>query len=601
MPVPLAIAKTILEGFNRHYRLFREISAAAKGRFERAEWQAVREAQTARIQFYDMRVAEAVDAVCRQYPRAAVDESLWPDIKLRYIAILYGHKQPECAETFYNSVACRVLHRQYYHNEYIFWRPAISTEHLDGDQPTYRCYYPRGDRLQAALREAVASFALACPWEDLDRDISWVARSMQDHLGDDTGRKPGEPRAPGEFVRHPNFQLQVLGSLFYRNKAAYLVGKIVNGHGETPFVIPILRRESGALYLDTVCMKPEHIGRIFSLARAYFMADMEIPSAYVGFLRSLMPTRQAADLYTMVGLQKQGKTLLYRDLNHHLRHSSDEFVIAAGTRGMVMLVFTLPSYPYVFKVIRDWFQPPKEGDASKVRAAYLLVKNHDRVGRMADTLEYQHVAFPIARFSPELLAELERLAPSAVERDGDQIVIKHLWVERRMVPLDLYLKGATDEEAEAALKEYGQAIRELATANIFPGDLLLKNFGVTRYGKVVFYDYDEIGYLTDYNFRRLPEADDDEDTRGGDWFSVDERDVFPEQFPTFLLPPGKPRQIFMKHHRDLADPAFWIAAQEHCRRGEQGDVFPYPEDIRFERRFSGPVSAVLPRPSESQV
>jgi len=570
MTQPLEIARTILEGFDRHYRLFREISAAAKLRFERADWAAGRAADIDRIQFYDRRVAEAVGAVQSRFPDAARDESLWPEVKRRYIALLHDHQQPECAETFYNSVACRVLDRKYYRNEYIFWRPAVSTEHLVGSEPTYRCFYPGARDLVDVLREIVESFALALPWEDLERDLARVRRLIDE-------------RFPKGFVRLPNFQLQVLSSLFYRNKAAYLVGRAVNGNAETPFVIPILQAPDRRLYLDAVCMQPEHIGRIFSLARAYFMVDMEVPSAHIAFLRAIMPTRRAAELYTLVGLQKQGKTLLYRDLLHHLAHSTDALVIAPGTRGMVMLVFTLPSFPYVFKVTRDWFEPPKEGDAAKVRAAYQLVKNHDRVGRLADTLEYSDMAFPLARFSPELLSELERLAPSTISRDGDRLIVKHLWVERRMVPLDVYLRGADPAAAEAAIIEYGAAIRELASANIFPGDLLLKNFGVTRYGRVVFYDYDEIGYLGDYTFRRLPSASDEDEGRALDWFAVGERDVFPEQFPTFLVPAGPLRATFMRHHGDLADPRFWIEAQARCRRGEVGDVFPYPQSIRFAR------------------
>jgi isocitrate dehydrogenase kinase/phosphatase len=582
------IARTILEGFDRHYRLFREISAAAKGRFERGEWAAAASASKDRIKFYDVRVQEAVTALEQRFPRACHDESLWPEIKLSYITLLYNHRQPECAETFFNSVACRVLDRQYYRNDHIFWRPSVSTEHLVGDAPTYHCFYPKkNEELLPTMRDVVLGFGLRCPWEDFDRDVGYVCRAI-DELFTKT------------FVRHPNFQFQVLSSLFFRNKAAYVVGKAVNGNSEFPFVIPIRRSEEGMLYLDTICLKAADIGRIFSLARTYFMADMEVPSAYVGFLRSLMPSKRSAELYTAVGLQKQGKTLLYRDLHHHLLHSTDSFEIAPGTKGMVMLVFTMPSFPYVFKVIRDWFQPPKEGDAAKVRAAYQLVKDHDRVGRMADTLEYSHVAFPLARFSKELIEEIERLAPSVVDYDGDQLIIKHLWVERRMVPLDMHVRSANDDQLEHAIKEYGQAIRELASANIFPGDLLLKNFGVTRYGRVVFYDYDEIGYLTDYVFRRMPTASSDEDdTRSNDWFSVGANDVFPEQFPTFLLPPGKPRELFMKHHGDLADPAFWITAQEKCRRGELVDMFPYPREIRFKIRYGGRESAPPPSPARS--
>jgi isocitrate dehydrogenase kinase/phosphatase len=572
----IEIARTILEGFDRHYRRFREVSAGAKGRFERGEWAAVQEANKARIQFYDLRVREAVGLVLARFPEATTDEALWAQLKLTYITLLYDHKQPECAETFFNSVACRVLHRRYYKNDYIFWRPALSTEHLHGTQPTYRCFYPKEDSVTPSLRDVIHSFELACPFEDLDRDLANVERAVHEIF-------------PKGWVREPNFQLQVLSSLFYRNKAAYVVGRYVNGSAERPFVIPILRNADGTVYLDAILMKSENIGRIFSLARAYFMVDMEVPSAFVSFLRQIMPSKRKAELYTVVGLQKQGKTLLYRDMHEHLLHSSDSFEIAPGTRGMVMLVFTMPSFPYVFKIIRDWFEPPKDTDASIVRERYQMVKNHDRVGRLADTLEYSHVAFPRARFSEELIAELSRKAPSMVEMDGDSLIIKHMWVERRMIPLDMYVRAAEAEgdvaKLEQAIVEFGDAIRELASANIFPGDMLLKNFGVTRYGRVVFYDYDEIGYLTDYVFRRMPSPSDEDDTRGDDWFSVGVNDVFPEQFPTFLFPAGRPRDLFMKHHGDLADPVFWLEAQEHCRKGEMMDLFTYPQDLRFRNRW----------------
>ncbi len=569
------IAQTILDGFDKHYRLFRETSAAAKDRFERADWTAARAAANDRIEMYDRRVAEAVATIRERFPVAESDESLWQGIKLSYIARLLNHRQPECAETFYNSVACRVLSRRYYRNEFIFLRSAISTEHLDGEEPTYRCYYPASHGLRRTVHEIVTSFGLKNPFQNLRRDLRRLVHAVREVF-------------PGKWELHPNFQFQLLSSLFYRNKAAYIVGRAQNGNAEYPFVIPIRQNENGALYLDTLLLKAENIGRLFSLARTYFMVDMEVPSAYVTFLQALLPNKPKAELYTLIGLQKQGKTLFFRDLKEHLKHSTDRFVVAPGTKGMVMVVFTLPSFPYVFKVIRDWFAPPKDTTREKVKQKYLLVKHHDRVGRMADTLEYSHVAFPVARFDPELLEELKRLAPSSVVTDGDQIVIEHMYIERRMVPLDLYLQGADDARRRHGIREYGDAVRELAGADIFPGDLLLKNFGVTRYGRVVFYDYDEICRLSECNFRRLsrPSSYDDE-TAGEPWFSVGPNDVFPEELPTFLFADAKSRDLFLELHGDLADPGFWIAKEEETRKGFQEDLFPYPQEIRFLHRFAG--------------
>jgi isocitrate dehydrogenase kinase/phosphatase len=251
---------------------------------------------------------------------------------------------------------------------------------------------------------------------------------------------------------------------------------------------------------------------------------------------------------------------------------------------MVMVVFTLPSFPYVFKVIRDRFEPPKDTDRKEVKAKYRLVKYHDRVGRMADTLEYSDVAFPRERFDPALAEELTRLAGSLVEIEGDRLVIRHLYIERRLTPLDIHLRHANETKLRAGVREYGQALRELAGANIFPGDLLLKNFGVTRYGRVVFYDYDEIAPLSAVNFRRIPTPRDDEDEmRAEAWFYVDPRDVFPEEFPRFLFPDPRARAVFLEEHGDLATAAWWQQKQQQLAAGVIDEVFPYPLARRFIR------------------
>jgi len=569
------IARAILAGFDRHYRLFREASARAKMLFERADWATLRVVARERIQMYDQRVLEAVEEVRSRFPEAERDESLWPAIKLAYIPLLHEHRQPECAETFYNSVACAVLHRRYYRNEFIFWRPAVATEHLEGDEPAYRSYYPLRKGLRRTLAAIVRGFGLANPWEDLHRDLRSVLRAAR-------ARFPRPARA------RPSLQIQVLGSLFFRNKAAYAVGKIVNGSEEVPFAVPILQNERGELYLDALLLDSDQLIVLFSFARAYFFVDMEVPAAYVSFLRQLMPRKPRAEMYMSVGLAKQGKTMFYRDLFYHLKHSSDNFVVAPGIKGMVMLVFTLPSFPYVFKVIRDRFAPPKEMDRQTVKDKYQLVKYHDRVGRLADTLEYSLVALPLERFDAALLEELKSEAASNIEFEDDKIVIKHVYIERRMQPLNLYLAEASADNDAArvrqALHEYGFAIKELAGAGIFPGDMLLKNFGVTRHNRVVFYDYDEIAYMIDCNFRRIPPPRSIEDEMSAEpYYSVGPHDVFPEQFARFLVSDPQAREIFLERHADLMDPEFWAGKQARLRAGAHEDVYPYPEAIRFVR------------------
>ncbi len=568
------IAEVLVEGFDRHYRLFRETSARAKERFELADWVDAQQAVRERIRFYDERVRECVERLRGDLAAEELDGATWQQVKLHYIGLLVDHKRPELAETFFNSVITRILHRTYAHNDFIFVRAAVSTEYIESDPPSYRSYYPAATGLAATLRRLFADFGWRRPFADLDRDIDHVVRSLLEHEG---GTWP---------AREPNHQIQVLSSAFYRNKAAHVVGKVVDGHRETPFVVPVLHDGDGRLVLDTILLDADSISTVFSLSRAYFMVDMDVPSGYVQFLRTLMPAKPRSELYTALGLAKQGKTLFYRDLLHHLHHSQDEFVEAPGTPGLVMHVFNLPSYPYVFKVIKDEFGPSKDVDRETVKRKFTMAHEVDRVGRMVDALEFTNLALPLERFAPELLDQLERLAPSSVEQDGDDLLVKHCYVERRMIPLNVYLESATPEQLEHAVHEYGDAIRELAIANVFPGDMLWRNFGVNRHGRVVFYDYDEIEYLTDCVFRAIPPPPNPEAELAEEvWYPVGPRDVFPEEFESFLLGEPRVRGVFLEHHAELLEPEFWRACQRQVARGEVVDFFPYPESARFCERF----------------
>ncbi|HYA67056.1 MAG TPA: bifunctional isocitrate dehydrogenase kinase/phosphatase, partial [Burkholderiaceae bacterium] len=387
------------------------------------------------------------------------------------------------------------------------------------------------------------------------------------------------------FHIDPDCQIQVLSNLFFRNKGAYLIGRFINGTRTTPVAVPFLRDEQGRVYIDTVLFSADLIATLFSYTRAYFLVDMEAPSAYVDFVKSILPHKPVSELYTMIGLQKQGKTLFYRDFLHHLRHSTDRFVSAPGIKGLVMTVFTLPSYPYVFKVIRDVIARPKDTDRKQVMAKYRLVKLHDRVGRMADTWEYSEVTLPRERFSAELIRELLQYCPSVVEVEEDCVLLRHVYIERRMTPLNIYLQHATDAEVDRAIREYGDAIKDLAAANIFPGDMLFKNFGVTRLNRVVFYDYDEIEYMVDCRFRKIPPAPNEEAELSAEpWYNVEPHDVFPEQFAPFLLGDARIRAAFLRHHADLLTPEFWQLRQQRIRAGIMEDVFPYPQERRFSVR-----------------
>ena len=566
-----AIALAIQSGFDRHYALFRYNAQQAKGRFEIGDWHAIRKLARERIAFYDDRVREAIERINVSFGDSQLAVGNWQQVKRHYVNLLAEHRQPELAETFFNSVCAKLLHRTYFHNDFIFVRPAVATDYLDSDPPSYRSYYPAREGLETAMRRMIVDFGLACPFEDIDRDLALATQTLLEFLQSD-GQAPADT------------QIHVLRTLFFRNKGAYLIGRYIQDGELVPFAMAILQDSRRRLYVDTFLCGVERIEALFNFSRAYFMVDMEVPSAYVRFLKTLMPTKPESELYTMLGLHKQGKTLFYRDLLHHLRHSSDPFVIAPGIKGLVMGVFTLPSFPYVFKIIKD----TRRKDISRefIQKQYQLVKFHDRVGRMADTWEYADVPIPKSRIDPALEQELRETAPSIIEDDGDSLVVKHVYIERRMVPLNMYLERADDAQRERAIIEYGDAIKQMVAADIFPGDMLYKNFGVTRQDRVVFYDYDEVAYVTDCKFRRIPPPRTPEDEMSSEpWYTVGPNDVFPEEFGTFLLGDPRVRELFMKHHADLLDAAFWQEKQARIRDGQLEDVFPYPESLRFKNRY----------------
>ncbi|MFO1312678.1 MAG: bifunctional isocitrate dehydrogenase kinase/phosphatase [Burkholderiales bacterium] len=565
-----AIAVAIRDGFDRHYALFRDCARAAQSYFEAGDWLAIRQVGGDRIDYYDRRVLETVERIEREYRSAGLEaDALWERVKLHFIGLLIDHKQPECAETFFNSVSCKILHRTYFHNRFIFVRPAISTEHIEADPPTYRSYYPKADGVRAALVDIALDFGLRTRFADFRRDLRNILRAFR-------------ARAPRPYRLEANHQVQVLSSLFYRDRTAYAVGRVVNGMSNVPFAVALKHDPDGRLYVDALLQDEKDLALLFSANRSYFLVDMEVPSAYVDFLRVMLPDKTASELYTMVGLQKAGKNLFYRDFLHHLAHSRDRFIVAPGIKGLVMSVFTLPSYPYVFKVIKDRIAANKDTDAARVRQKYALVKHHDRAGRMTDILEYSDVAFPRERFSQELVDELLHVAPSQVEIEGGRITIRHLYIERRMTPLNMFLERTDGAPRDRAVRDYGDAIRELAAVNIFPGDLLFKNFGITRYGRVVFYDYDEIEYLTDCRFRRIPPPPPGFDEMSGDvWYPVGPRDVFPEEFATFLLTDPRTRRAFLAHHADLIDASWWQARQDALREQGVAEVLSYASGVRF--------------------
>ena len=570
------VARTILNGYESYFAEYQNVTLGAKRRFEKADWRGVHEASKERIDLYKNMIGRVSRLVGEVTSRDLADLGLWCDAREAYGQLIAGHTNYEIAETFFNSIYCRVHDHSAIHDQYAFVTSSQPTDLRP--LPDYSIYvrYDMHDGLVSLVADVLDDFAFTVPWENRRRDVVNIVERLEREL------------LPMLDCPLEELRVEMLESVFYRNKAAYIVGRAVHRDGVIPLILACLNNEKGGIYIDSVIHDQDGASIIFSFARSYFMVDAPVPSRYVRFLGSLMPQKTVAELYNSIGFSKHGKTEFHRELVTHMRASDDLYTIAPGIRGMVMTVFTLPSYSVVFKVIKDRFDPPKQVTEEVVREKYRFVSRSDRAGRMADTQEYKNLLFERDRFAPELVEELQRVAPSKIWMDEKWIMVRHLYVERRMVPLNLYLRDASDAEILDAMDEYGNAIKQMAAANVFPGDMLLKNFGVTRHGRVVFYDYDEICELTECNFRRIPEPrDDSEAMSAGPWYTVGEYDVFPEEFRLFFSGNPRAREAFEAQHADLYDHRYWQRMQDAIKAGYIFDTFPYRRRARFDREESG--------------
>ena len=567
------IAHTILQGSDAMFGRFLDVTAEAQQRFEHQQWSQVHQALKTRISFYDHHVELVTNQIQIMLGGQYANQICLTAVKQAYQNLLVDYPRYDIAESFFNSVYCRIFKHRNINRDNIFVHS--SQQHRI---PTYPSTLTRHYRVQTTVAAIIERMLDDQPftlnWNDKQRDIQLLVTHLVAELGDKL-----DQQLTLEQIREP----------FYRNKAAYLVGKLTFANGESlPLVLPVLNHK-GQLLLDAGICNVNDVSVIFGFARSYFMVYSPAPAALVRFLAQLLPNKNLAELYTAIGCQKHGKTEFYRQFLDHLAHSDDQFIIAPGIKGMVMSVFTLPSYDFVFKIIKDKFAPQKDISPHVVKQKYQLVKEHDRVGRMADTQEYRHFSFPRHRFSDELIHELLTIAPSIVTVTDDDVIIEHLYMERRMIPFNIYIETANDADLRYAVNEYGNAIKQLAAANIFPGDMLFKNFGVTRHKRVVFYDYDEITYMNEMNFRTIPEPRYPEDEMAAEpWYSVGINDVFPEEFRTFLLINPKVKTLFNELHQDLFEASYWQHLQNNISQELYPDVFPYHARHRLHININKP-------------
>jgi isocitrate dehydrogenase kinase/phosphatase len=560
-------ARTIHQAYGAYRDQFEAITARARRRFEKQDWQGMQADATERLGLY-RRIVDLVEASIRELLGDRIQNKLiWASMKAVYSGLIADYDTWELAETFFNSITRRIFTTVGVDPQIEFVATDFETPPTPSKRPIYRTYGRQpstADLVQAIVRD----YELNVPFANLQEDSKLAAGRIEEQLLN-LGALRAVERV--EMIKEP----------FFRGMGAYLIGRLFSASHLIPFALALIHSDKG-LIIDAVLLDENATSILFSFARSYFHVEVDRPHDLVQFLRTIMPRKRVAELYISLGYNKHGKTELYRDLLHHLTYSNDRFEKAQGQEGMVMTVFTMPNYDMVFKLIKDRFNYPKDSTRKEVMAKYDLVYRHDRAGRLVDAQAFEYLQLHRSRFEESFLEELLERAAHSVELDGENIIINHCYVERRVIPLDIYVQEAADNAARSAILDYGRAIKDLANSNIFPGDMLLKNFGVTRHGRIVFYDYDELCFLVDCNFRRLPPALAPEDELSSEpWFHVNPGDIFPAEFESFLGLSGELRHLFKQHHGDLFDIPFWRNTQTRLHQGAQFHIYPYSQSLRL--------------------
>lgn len=570
------LARAVFAGFEAMFAEFLNITLGAQSRFEQQQWQGVQSAMRERLQVYERQVKNVSEAVRIIAFQELNEPLLWQRAKHIYGQMVAEHENQPIAHTFFNSTFGSIWDDK-----------KIRTVHLFVLKAKYRAKPRPFDNLVSrislqngftdAVQQLIYRQAFRVKFTNLAKDIDHLQATLR------LGAKQ-QCRQVYELMNLNDGYIEYANSLFFRNKACYVIGRCIAKNGDNmPFAIAILNTDEG-LKLDAVMMGADQLSLLFGFARTYFMVDTDQPARYVDYLSVLMPHKQRFELFNAIGFIKHAKTEFYRYKVDTTKNSpiEDKYIIAPGTPGMVMLVFTIPGSDYVYKVIKDKFNAPKTATKAQVMAKYDFVKQADRVGRLVDTHEFRYLAFDLSRFSDELLAQMQADIASSISIADKALVLKHVYVERKMTPLNLYIKQCDDNQLSKVMHDYGQAIKDLAGANIFPGDMLMKNFGVTRWGRVVFYDYDEICPLTHCNFRQLPSSENNFDELSNEsYFDVAENDVFPSQFKVFFTADQRAFNYFSEQHNDLFSPVFWQQCQKQINAGYVYDVYPYKQSWRF--------------------
>jgi isocitrate dehydrogenase kinase/phosphatase len=573
-------ARLTLDAFDAFNTAFRTITHRTRQKFEVRDWPGIRQDATERLDLYDQeldRLTSQLEAVLHEKVQ---DPGIWVSAKHRFANLVSQRYDIDRAETFFNSITRKMLRTLGINREVEFFYLHPKTSSHQQDETVFRRYTKYADT-RSLVADILEEFSFRAGYENRERDSGLIAQEIDLHLWPIVGV-------------NKSYSVDVVRAVFFRNKEAYIVGRIIIGSRVIPLIIPLVNGPSG-IYVDTILMQESEASIVFSFAYSYFLVDVERYDALIEFLHSLMPHAELAELYSSLGYNRHGKTEFYRDLHHFVHVSREQFVIAPGLEGAVMIGFTLPSFGFVFKVIKDrpCFLRSRIGTLKvitkdQVRYRYNFVSHRDRAGRMVDTQEFENLRFRKKRFSDDLLLEFVLAARNTVSITDEYVIIKHLYVQRKVVPLPMYFETEKNPEAiRHVLIDFGYFLKDLAASGVFPSDLFnIWNYGVTHWGRVVLFDYDDVLPIEQIRFREKPPPRDEieemepEENR----ISATEDDFFIDEIDRYSGIPEPLKGVFKSVHGDLYTLKFWYDLTDRLNKGEIFDVIPYDRGKRFHDR-----------------
>ena len=571
------IAKIILGGFKKYLSEFLIITRRSKVRFEQKEWQEIRKDSVERLNLYEKILTEISNRINDFLVNQGNNSSTWISVKGQYADLIKNYCNRNIAETFFNSLTRKRFGFVGINRDLEFFHlHAVGQKEPCG--PLIYKTYPKQESTKDLLQRIIDDHHFEVEFDNLSRDLGYAANELNLFLW--------------PIIRNEkSYSIDVLKSTFYRNKVAYIIGRVVVDSRTIPMIIPLYNGSNG-IYIDSVLLDEADANNIFGFAYSYFNVDVDLPNQLINFLSSILPQKPLSDLFNSIGFNKHGKTEFYRDLHRFVHISKEKFEYAPGKEGAVMLVFTLPSYNHVFKVIKDKpcfvrssHMTDKTITKAQVMERYDFVCKRDRVGRLVDTQEFENLKFRIKRFSDELLNDCKKIANDAILINNDYVVINHLYLQRKVIPLPIYFhKESNINLIRQVIIDFGFFIKDLAATGLFPADLFNTwNYGVSEGNRVVLYDYDDIIPLENSNFKLkpVPKNDYEENSLEEDWIIADQNDFFLDEVDRYIGIPEALKGIFNSVHSDLFTVKYWQDIKSKVTNGEVMDIIPYDRTKRF--------------------